>query len=75
MRIGIPREVFPGEKRVATTPDVAAKLIKLGYSVAIEQGAGAAADLGDDAYRAVGVEVLPDAATRCARRSRRRRRA
>ena len=63
MRIGIPREVFPGEKRVATTPDVAAKLIKLGYSVAIEQGAGAAADLGDDAYRAVGVEVLPDAAT------------
>ena len=63
MRIGIPREIFPGEKRVATTPDVAAKLIKLGYTVAIEQGAGAAADLGDDAFRAVGVEVLPDAAS------------
>ena len=61
MRIGIPKELHAGEKRVATTPDVAAKLIKLGYSVAIEQGAGAAADLGDDVYRAVGVEVLPDA--------------
>jgi NAD(P) transhydrogenase subunit alpha len=61
VRIGIPKELHAGEKRVATTPDVAAKLIKLGYSVAIEQGAGAAADLGDDVYRAVGVEVLPDA--------------
>ncbi len=61
MRIGIPKELHAGEKRVATTPDVAAKLIKLGYSVAIEQGAGIAADLGDDVYRAVGVEVLPDA--------------
>ena len=63
MRIGIPKELHAGEKRVATTPDVAAKLIKLGYSVAIEQGAGAAADLADDVYRAVGVEVLPDAAS------------
>ncbi len=61
MRIGIPKELHAGEKRVATTPDVAARLIKLGFEVAIEQNAGAAADLGDDAYRAVGVEVLPDA--------------
>ncbi len=61
MRIGIPKELHAGEKRVATTPDVAAKLIKLGYSVAIEQGAGAAADLSDDVYRAIGVDVLPDA--------------
>jgi H+-translocating NAD(P) transhydrogenase subunit alpha len=61
VRIGIPKELHAGEKRVATTPEVAAKLIKLGYSVAIEQGAGAAADLGDDVYRAVGVDVLPDA--------------
>jgi NAD(P) transhydrogenase subunit alpha len=63
VRIGIPKELHAGERRVATTPEVAAKLIKLGFEVAIEQGAGAAADLGDDAYRAAGVEVLPDAAS------------
>ena len=44
MRIGIPKETYAGEKRVATTPEVATKLIKLGYSVAIEQGAGAGAE-------------------------------
>ena len=63
MRIGIPKETYAGEKRVATTPEVATKLIKLGYSVAIEQGAGAGADLSDEAYQAVGVEILPDAAS------------
>jgi len=63
VRIGIPRELHAGEKRVATTPDVAARLIKLGYEVAIEQGAGASADLGDEVYRAAGVEILPDAAS------------
>jgi NAD(P) transhydrogenase subunit alpha len=62
MRIGVPKETYAGEKRVATTPDVAAKLIKLGYTVALEQGAGAAADFADDAYRAVGVEILAEAA-------------
>ena len=40
--IGVPREVFPGEKRVATVPDVVAKLIKLGFTVSVESGAGAA---------------------------------
>ena len=54
MRIGVPREIFPGEKRVATVPDVVEKLIKLGFSVAVESGAGDAADLSDDAYRAAG---------------------
>jgi len=39
-RIGVPREIFPGEKRVATVPDVVEKLIKLGFSVAVESGAG-----------------------------------
>ena len=61
-RIGIPRETFPLEKRVATVPDVVEKLIKLGFSVAIESGAGDAANFSDDAYRAVGAEVLPNAA-------------
>ncbi len=61
-RIGIPREVFPGEKRVATVPDVVVKLIKLGFSVAVESGAGDAASFSDDAYRAAGAVVIPDAA-------------
>src|SRR3990167_2749615 len=61
-RIGVPRETFPLEKRVATVPDVVEKLIKLGFSVAIESGAGEAANFSDDAYRAAGAQVLPDAA-------------
>ena len=61
-RIGVPREVFPGERRVATVPEVVEKLIKLGFSVAMESGAGDAADLDDDAYRAAGATVLESAA-------------
>ncbi len=61
--IGIPTEIYPGEKRVATVPDVVQKLIKLGFSVAVQSGAGAAASISDDAYRAAGASVLPDAAS------------
>ena len=50
-RIGIPREIFPDEKRVATVPDVVTKLAKLGFGVVVETGAGELADLSDDAYR------------------------
>jgi H+-translocating NAD(P) transhydrogenase subunit alpha len=60
--IGVPKETAPGEKRVATVPDVVEKLIKLGFSVAVESGAGEGANLDDDAYRAVGAEVVPSAA-------------
>lgn len=62
LRIGVPREIFAGEKRVATVPEVVAKLIKLGFSVSVESGAGDAANFADDTYRAAGAEVLPDAA-------------
>ena len=62
-RIGVPREVYPGEKRVATVPDVVEKLVKLGFQVAVEAGAGDAANFSDDSYRAVGAEVVADAAT------------
>jgi len=58
--IGVPRETFAGEKRVATVPDVAAKLMKQGFRVAVEAGAGEAAQIGDDAYRASGVEIVAD---------------
>lgn len=61
MEIGIPKEIHSGEKRVATTPEVAEKLIKLGFKVSIESGAGAAADFTDAAYREVGVSIRRDA--------------
>ncbi|OYU44043.1 MAG: NAD(P)(+) transhydrogenase (Re/Si-specific) subunit alpha, partial [Burkholderiales bacterium PBB4] len=61
-RIGVPREIFAGEKRVATVPDVVQKLIKLGFMVSVESGAGALANFDDDSYREAGAQVLPDAA-------------
>jgi NAD(P) transhydrogenase subunit alpha len=60
MRIGVPKEVHDGDKRVATTPEVAAQLQKLGFSVAIEQGAGVPAAFDDAAYRAAGVTIVDD---------------
>ena len=63
MKIGIPKEIHAGERRVATTPEVAEKLQKLGYSVAIEKDAGKLANFTDDAYREAGVEVVDDAKT------------
>jgi NAD(P) transhydrogenase subunit alpha len=57
MRIGVPKEIHAGEKRVATTPDVVEKLIKLGFSVTVEAGAGAAANFSDEAYREAGAAV------------------
>ncbi|MBL8527411.1 MAG: Re/Si-specific NAD(P)(+) transhydrogenase subunit alpha [Burkholderiales bacterium] len=60
--IGVPRETAAGEKRVATVPEVVEKLIKLGFSVAVESGAGDAANFSDDVYRAAGAEVVAGAA-------------
>jgi len=60
--IGVPRETAAEEKRVATVPDVVEKLIKLGFSVAVQSGAGDAANFADDTYRAAGAEVVPTAA-------------
>ena len=62
MIIGAPKEIAPGERRVALTPQSAGQLQKLGYDLVVESGAGTAADFSDDAYREAGVEVLPDAA-------------
>ena len=62
MRIGVPAETLVGEKRVATVPDVVEKLIKLGFKVAVESGAGDAANFSDDSYRAVGADIVVGAA-------------
>lgn len=61
MRIGIPTETYPGERRVATTPEVAAQLIELGFELSVQSGAGDGASFSDDAYRRAGCEVVASA--------------
>jgi NAD(P) transhydrogenase subunit alpha len=60
--IGVPKETFAGEKRVATVPEVVPKLAKLGFRVVVQSGAGEGASIGDDAYAAAGATIVPDAA-------------
>jgi NAD(P) transhydrogenase subunit alpha len=60
--IGIPAETAAGESRVALTPETAKKLIAQGHAVRMQSGAGVAASVPDDAYAAVGVELV-DVAT------------
>jgi NAD(P) transhydrogenase subunit alpha len=62
MRIGSPKEVMPGEARVAMTPDSALQLQKLGHECFIETSAGTAARFSDQDYRDAGVTVLDNAA-------------
>jgi NAD(P) transhydrogenase subunit alpha len=61
-RIGVPREIFPGEKRVATVPEAVAKLVKLGFAVVVESGAGELAQLSDADYVEAGATIAPNAA-------------
>ena len=58
MRIGVPKESKPGERRVAATPKTVEQIIKLGYEVSIESGAGSGASYTDDAFRAAGADVV-----------------
>jgi len=62
LMIGVPREKFAGEKRVATVPEVVGKLIKLGFTVTVESGAGESASFSDEAYRAAGATIAATAA-------------
>ena len=63
MKIGIPKEIYPGEKRVAGSPKLITKLIKLGYDVTVETGAGDAAHVSDDQWREAGANIEADPAT------------
>ncbi|MEJ1364450.1 MAG: Re/Si-specific NAD(P)(+) transhydrogenase subunit alpha [Candidatus Sedimenticola sp. (ex Thyasira tokunagai)] len=60
MKIGVPKEVHDGECRVAMTPETAEQIQKLGFSVALESGAGEKAHFTDEAYREAGVEIVED---------------
>jgi NAD(P) transhydrogenase subunit alpha len=62
LTIGVPKETAAGERRVATVPEVVEKLVKLGFAVTVESGAGDAANCGDEAYRAAGASIAPGAA-------------
>lgn len=60
MRIGVPTETAPLERRVALVPESCKKLIQAGYEVAVQAGAGAAAGYADAAYREAGAQVEVD---------------
>src|SRR5258705_13570867 len=62
MRIGVPRDTAPGERRVALVPESCKKLIQSGYEIIVESGAGDAAGIPDAAYREVGVDLQADPA-------------
>lgn len=62
MRIAVPRETAPGERRVALTPDMVARLIKAGHTVSMERGAGERAGFPDSSYEKVGAVIAADAA-------------
>ena len=62
MKIGVPKETAENERRVALTPDVAGRLVKAGFTVLVEHGAGESASFTDEAYKAAGATVAGKAA-------------
>ncbi len=63
MKIAVPKERRPGEARVAVSPEVARKLAGLGFTVAVEKGAGAGASFLNEAYQEAGATIAKDAAS------------
>src|SRR2546423_10150993 len=60
MRVGVPRESVPGERRVALVPEVVARLVAGGFEVVVERGAGEAASFPDAAYEEAGASIGSD---------------
>ncbi len=58
--IGIPREIMPGERRVAAIPDTIGKMINAGAKVIVENGAGEGAYIDDAQYKEAGAEIIED---------------
>lgn len=63
IKIGVPKEIHPAERRVAATPQTVLRLRKLGFEVTVEAGAGEAIDFSDAAYREAGAEITSDTKT------------
>ncbi len=58
MKVGVPRETAPGERRVALVPDVVERLAGAGFEVVVESGAGRAAAFPDEAYAEAGARLV-----------------
>ena len=58
MRVVVPSEIRPGEKRVALVPDVVSKLTKLGHEVIVQSGAGVHSQASDNEFTAAGAQVV-----------------
>ncbi|MBC2709932.1 MAG: NAD(P)(+) transhydrogenase (Re/Si-specific) subunit alpha, partial [Desulfosarcina sp.] len=63
MRIGIPKEILPEEKRVAATPETVTKYTNMGFSVAVESTAGEGIGKSDQEYEDAGATVIYDVET------------
>src|SRR5438874_1680421 len=61
MRVGVPKELVAGERRVALVPETVARLATGGFDVIVEAGAGAAASFPDAAYADAGASIEPSA--------------
>src|SRR5438309_8871794 len=62
MKVGVPKETAVNERRVALTPEAAGRLVKSGFAILVERGAGAAASCRDEAYTTAGATVAATAA-------------
>ncbi|MEW6702387.1 MAG: NAD(P)(+) transhydrogenase (Re/Si-specific) subunit alpha, partial [Bacteroidota bacterium] len=60
MIIAVPKEIFLGENRVALVPDTASKLIKRGFEIIVEKGAGVNAGFTDEKYEQAGAKLISD---------------
>src|SRR5919108_723897 len=57
MKVGVPRETAPDERRVALVPELVSRLTSGGFEVVVEQGAGAAASFPDESFREAGASI------------------
>ena len=61
MRIGVPKEIVPGETRIAASPDSIKKFTALGVEMMVESGAGVGAQMSDEVLAEAGARIVPDA--------------
>lgn len=59
LKVGVPKEVYPEEKRVALTPEGVDRLVKAGFEVLVEDGAGVHASVNNDKYTTAGAKIVP----------------
>jgi H+-translocating NAD(P) transhydrogenase subunit alpha len=57
MKVGVPKETAPGERRVALVPEIVAKLTQAGFDIVVEPGAGEPAAFTDDSFREAGATL------------------